>query len=82
MMDGYQELANAIVAQAGMDYLEALEILREYPDARGAMEEVQVIEQFMYSSWFGVLTKADPDYLIRKMREAVRERQPFPVSPI
>ncbi len=72
-MDGYQELANAIVAQAGMDYLEALEILREYPDARGAMEEVQVIEQFMYSSWFGVLTKADPDYLIRKMREAVRE---------
>ena len=35
------------------------------------IESIQTqIERFMRSDWFGVLTKADPDYLIKKMREA------------
>ena len=74
-MDGYQELANAIVAQAGMDYMEALEILRQYPDARDARKKARRIERFMRSAWFGMLTKAEPEYLIRKMREAAAETE-------
>ena len=72
-MDGYQELANAIVAQAGLDYMDALDILRECPDAREARKEARRIERFMRSAWFGTLTKADPEYLIRKMRETKRD---------
>lgn len=72
-IDGYQELANAIVAQAGLDYMDALYILRQCPDARDTMKEVRRIERFMRSAWFGMLTKADPEYLIRKMREAAVE---------
>ena len=69
-MDGYQELANAIVAQAGWDYMEALKILRQNPDNRDAVKAKIQIERFMRSGWFGALTNADPDYLIHKMREA------------
>lgn len=69
-MDGYQELANAIVAQAGWDYMEALKILRQNPDNRDAAKAKIQIERFMRSGWFGTLTNADPDYLIHKMREA------------
>ena len=77
-MDGYQALAEAIIAQAAMDYLEALRVIREYPDARGAMKEIRRIERFIHSAWFGVLTKADPDYLIGQMRNTATERQRFP----
>ena len=71
--DGYQELANAIVAQAGLDYMHALDILRQCPDARDAGKQVRRIERFMRSAWFGMLTTADPEYLIRKLREAAGE---------
>ena len=72
-MEEYQELANAIVAQAGLDYMQALDILRQCPDARDAQRTVRRIERFMRSAWFGMLTKADPEYLIRKMRQAAAE---------
>ncbi|MBR2822342.1 MAG: hypothetical protein IKE24_01435 [Clostridia bacterium] len=67
-MDGYQALAEAIIAQAAMDYLEAMRVIRDYPDAKGAMKEIRRIERFIHSAWFGVLTKVDPDYLIGQMR--------------
>ena len=79
-MDGYQALAEAIIAQAAMDYLEALHVIREYPDARGAMKEIRRIERFIHSAWFGVLTKADPDYLIVQMRDVEDERQRIPFT--
>lgn len=69
-MNGYQELANAIATQAGWDYMEALKTLRQTPDSLDAAKTKTQIERFMCSDWFGVLTKADPDYLIKKMREA------------
>lgn len=69
-MNGYQELANAIVTQAGWDYMEALKTLRQTPDSLDAAKTKTQIERFMRSDWFGVLTKVDPDYLIKKMREA------------
>ncbi len=69
-MDGYQLLANAIVAQAGWDYIDALYTLSHCPDSLKAAKTKRQIERFMWSSWFGVLTKADPEYLLRKMREA------------
>ena len=69
--DPYQNLANAIVAQAAQDYLSALKKLKKNPRNRMAMDEVMQLEKFFHSGWYGVLTGVDPDYLIRKLREKV-----------
>ena len=69
--DPYQNLANAIVAQAAKDYLSALKRLKKNPRNRMAMDEAMQLEKFFHSGWYGVLTGVDPDYLIRKLREKV-----------
>lgn len=69
--DPYQNLANAIVAQAAQDYLSALKKLKKNPKNRMAMDEAMQLEKFFHSGWYGVLTGMDPDYLIRKLREKV-----------
>jgi hypothetical protein len=69
--DPYQNLANAIVAQAAEDYLSALKRLKKNPRNRTAMDEAMQMEKFFHSGWYGVLTGVDPDYLIRKLREKV-----------
>ena len=69
--DPYQNLANAIVAQAAEDYLSALKKLKKNPRNRMAMDEAMQLEKFFHSGWYGVLTGVDPDYLIRKLREKV-----------
>ena len=71
--DPYQNLANAIVAQAAQDYLSALKRLKKNPRNRTAMDEAMQMEKFFHSGWYGVLTGVDPDYLIRKLREKVAE---------
>ncbi|MCH4113966.1 MAG: hypothetical protein LKF15_14315 [Lachnospiraceae bacterium] len=69
--DPYENLANAIVAQAARDYLTALRRLKKNPGNRTAMDEAMRLENFFHSGWYGVLTSVDPDYLIRKLREKV-----------
>ena len=54
----YQGLADAIVLQAVEDY-------RMTDDDR----ERKKIERFFRSRWFGVLSGADPDQLIEKLRK-------------
>ena len=69
--DPYETLANAIVEQAAKDYLSALKRLKKNPANRMAMDEAMRLEKFFHSSWYGILTNVDPDYLIRKLREKV-----------
>ena len=57
-MNPYEELANAIVLQAVKDY-------RLTEDEA----ELAEIERFFRSGWFGVLSKVDPEYLIRNLRK-------------
>ena len=57
-MDPYESLANAIVLQAVKDY--------RLTDDKAEIEE---LERFFRSGWFGVLTKVDPEYLIDKLRK-------------
>lgn len=54
----YENLANAIIEQAVKDY-------RLTDDER----EIQEIEHFFCSKWFGILSKVDPEYLIRQLRK-------------
>ena len=56
-MNPYEELANAIVLQAVKDY--------RLTDDEAELAE---IERFFRSGWFGVLSKVDPEYLIRNLR--------------
>ena len=67
--DPYEELANAIVEQAAKDYREMRRKLRKNPDdmtARGQMGEVV---RFFHSRWFGILTDANPDYILEQLKE-------------
>ena len=57
-MDPYENLAQAIILQAVKDY-------RLTDDE----QEVAEIERFFRSGWFGVLSKVDPEYLIKKLRK-------------
>lgn len=69
--DPYENLANAIVAQAARDYLTALKKLKKNPGNRTAMDDAMRLEKFFHSGWYEVLTSVDGDYLIRKLREKV-----------
>lgn len=57
-MDPYENLAQAIILQAVKDY-------RLTDDEH----ELAEIERFFRSGWFGVLSKVDPEYLIRQLRK-------------
>ena len=61
-MNPYEELANAIILQAVKDY-------RLTDDER----ELQEIERFFRSGWFGVLSKVDPEFLIKELRKEKRK---------
>lgn len=60
-MNPYENLANAIILQAVKNY-------RLTDDE----QEFQEIERFFRSGWFGVLSKVDPEYLIRQLRKEKR----------
>ena len=60
-MNPYENLANAIILQVVKDY-------RLTDDE----QEFQEIERFFRSGWFGVLSKVDPEYLIRQLRKEKR----------
>ena len=60
-MNPYEELANAIILQAVKDY-------RLTDDER----ELQEIERFFRSGWFGVLSKVYPEFLIKELRKEKR----------
>ena len=68
-LDPYEELANAIVEQAAKDYREMRRKLGKNPNdmtARGQMGEVV---RFFHSRWFGILTDANPDYILEQLKE-------------
>jgi len=57
-LNPYENLANAIILQAVKDY-------RLTDDE----QELQEIERFFRSGWFGVLSKVDPEFLIKELRK-------------
>lgn len=57
-MNPYENLANAIILQAAKDY-------RLTDDE----QQLQVIECFFRSGWFGVLSKVDTEFLIKELRK-------------
>lgn len=63
----FENLANAIIMQAVKDYREALRILSINPNNNFAAGEIKSIESFFSPGYFRILTKLDPEMLIKKI---------------
>ena len=72
-MDPYENLANAIVIRAAEDYRKVLRRCEQDPDKKAYIKEKESLERYFRSDWFGTLTGIDPELLIRKLCEEVRE---------
>jgi len=70
-MNEYEKLANAIIILAVDDYRRALKVLKEDSHDPFAKKEKRSIEKFFRSEYFGILTKVDPEVLIKKLRKEV-----------
>ena len=70
-MNPYENLANAIIVLAAEDYRQALRRCNQHSEKEAYKQDKASIERFFCSDWFGVLTKLDPETLIRKLREEV-----------
>jgi len=71
MIKNYENLANAIILQAVVDYRKALRTLSLYPYNREARGKEQSIRRFFRSGWFKVLTNLDPEALIERLNKEV-----------
>ena len=69
-IDPYQELANAIIVSASRDYMK---VYKRYLRTGLGYGRVMYEEEFFFSEWFGVLSNADPNYLVEQMRKKCEE---------
>ena len=71
--DPYEALGNAIILQAVKDYRTALKKVKRNPQNRMALDEALSIEKFFRGSLFSTITSVDPEYLIGKLRDEIRQ---------
>lgn len=72
-MNPYQALANAIVELAVKDYKKALKQHYRFPDNEDFSAEVNALERFFRSGWYGTLTDLDGEYLMTGVRRMVHK---------
>lgn len=72
-MNPYQALANAIVELAVKDYKKALKQHYRFLDSEDLTIEVNALERFFRSGWYGMLTDLDGEYLMTGVRRMVRK---------
>ena len=69
--DPYENLANAVIAQAAEDYRQLLKRVKKNPANREALDEALQVERFFRSGWYQRLTNVDGEFLIRKLQENI-----------
>ena len=69
--DPYENLANAVIAQAAEDYRRLLKRAKKNPANREALDEALQVERFFRSGWYQRLTNVDGEFLIRKLQENI-----------
>ena len=65
----YISLAEEIIIFAAKDYRKALRVLKKHPNNETALRRKNEVERFFRSEWFTVLSKLDPDLLIKRLKE-------------
>jgi hypothetical protein len=73
MIDPYEDLANAIVLLAVKDYRDALKKLMKYPRHESAKRTKAEVERFLRSDWYRELTAVEPEIILRKLKEEVKQ---------
>lgn len=68
-MEPYEKLANAIIVNALGDYKDAQKRLLKNPQDEVSKAIIQNVERFMRSDWFMLLSEANPEYLLEKIKE-------------
>ena len=71
LQDNWEDLANAIILSSVEDYQSAYKRLLRNPESKFRKKEVEELDAFFHGSWYATLTDLDPNYLIRKIREAI-----------
>ena len=69
--DPYENLANAVIAQAAEDYRRLLKRAKKNPANREALDEALQVERFFRSGWYQRLTNVDGEFLICKLQEDI-----------
>ena len=72
-MSNYEELANAIVVQAVVDYRIAAKRLEKHPLDKMHKHTQREVLRFLRSDWFGILTTLDSEVIIEKLAKEVAE---------
>ena len=72
-MDGYQELAIAIVVQAAKDYRSTLKEMKRHPEMKALKRRAERIEAFIRSDWCHTLIGADGESIITRLKKEVEE---------
>ena len=67
--DEWDDLAQAIIVQAAEDYRKTLKWLKKYPKNRRLLQSKRECESFFRSDWFTVLTNADPERILDRIRK-------------
>ena len=67
----YERLAEQIIIRAAKDYRNALKRLYKHPENPTALATKKEVECFFYSQWFTVLTKVNPNVIIKGIQEEI-----------
>lgn len=67
-MNGYKELANAIILRAVSDYRSTRKSLIKNPNNMFAQADLKRIEKFFLSDWFKVLSDIDGAFILEKLK--------------
>ena len=70
--DPYENLANAVIAQAAEDYRAALKKIKAHPKNKDAIDEALRIERFFRSGWYQTFTSVAGECLIRRLQAEIR----------
>ena len=71
VLDGnpFENLANAIILQAVVDYRHAVRRIKRDPENYLAKDRIRDVEKFFRSWWFAQLTNLDGELLLERLRK-------------
>lgn len=69
LLDGYIQLAHAIVIVAAESYKYTLLAVRHHTKSDSVYRRKEELESFFLSEWFRLLSRLDGRYFIKKMQE-------------
>ena len=70
-LEDYEYIFEQVLIRAAKDYRNALKRLYKHPENPTALATKKEVECFFYSQWFTVLTKVNPNVIIKGIQEEI-----------